>query len=284
MIKQDKIFRKFAISLVWFWLVVFSLFPTFLLLVTSLLVPGDSELVRLQLTIDHYLQLLNPDYLRVFLRSLVLASACTFGCLLIAYPFSYGISRMQEGYKGLLLLFVMIPFWTSSLIRSYAIVAILKRHGILNTVLIKLGVIEQPLQIMYTNAATLVGLIYTLLPLMILPLYATMEKLDSRLIDAARDLGAKKMQVFLKVLLPLTLPGILAGCTLVFLPAMTLFYIPDFLGGAKTILVGNIIQNQFLAARNWPMGAAISIALTGLIGLALFVYWRYYQKIEDTLA
>jgi spermidine/putrescine transport system permease protein len=202
------------------------------------------------------------------------------GCLLLAYPFSYLVARLPNQFKGVLLLLVIIPFWTSSLIRSYAIVALLKTHGILNTVLISLGIINQPLQLMYTNTATLIGLIYNLLPLMILPLYASIEKLDMRLIDAARDLGARNYQILFKVILPLTLPGILAGCILVFLPAMTIFYIPDLLGGAKTILIGNIIQNQFLAARDWPMGATVSVALTLLMAAVLFIYHRYYQAEE----
>ncbi len=279
--KKDKVFSTFSTSVIWFWLAVFALIPSFLLFVTSLLMQGDNELVRLQLTLDNYFRLFNANYLRVFLRSFALAGTCMLGCLLLAYPFSYIVARMPKRYKGLLLLLVIIPFWTSSLIRSYAIVAILKTHGILNSLLLTCGMIEKPLQLMYTNTATMIGLIYTLLPLMILPLYASIEKLDLRLIDAARDLGAKKYQVFYKVLLPLTMPGILAGCMLVFLPAMTLFYIPDLLGGAKTILIGNLIQNQFLAARDWPMGATISVALTLLMGLVLFIYWLCYQRSKE---
>jgi spermidine/putrescine transport system permease protein len=136
---------------------------------------------------------------------------------------------------------------------------------------------------MYTNTATLIGLIYTLLPLMILPLYASIEKLDVRIIDAAKDLGAKRHQVFLKIIVPLTSPGIFAGCVLVFLPAMTMFYIPDLLGGAKTILIGNIIQNQFLAARDWPMGAAISVALTLFMGMVLLIYWKRHPHQQELL-
>jgi spermidine/putrescine transport system permease protein len=275
---QDKTFRGFSIGVTWFWLGVFALIPTFLLFTTSLLTQGDNELVRLQLTLDNYLRLLDLNFLRVFLRSFILASISTFGCLIIAYPFGYLIARLPAQLKGILLVLVVIPFWTSSLIRSYAIVAILKTHGLLNTFLLWTGVIDKPLQLLYTNFATLSGLIYTLLPLMILPLYSSIEKLDWRLIDAARDLGAKKYQVFFRVMLPLTMPGVLAGCILVSLPAMTLFYIPDLLGGAKTILFGNLIQNQFLAARDWPMGAAISVVLTLLMSLCMIIYWYRYKK------
>jgi len=279
---KDKIFRNFSIGIIWGWLAVFALIPTFLLFMTSLLLPGDSDLLRLQLTLHNYARLFNQEYLRVFLRSFALAAACTSMCLLLAYPFSYLVARMR-GRKAFWLLLVIIPFWTSSLIRSYAIVAILKTHGILNTALLWLGVINTPLQMMYTNLATVIGLVYTLLPLMILPLYANIEKLDSRLVDAARDLGASKYQVFAKVIIPLTLPGIFAGSLLVFLPAMTMFYIPDLLGGAKTILIGNVIQNQFLAARDWPMGATVSVALTMLMAVLLYVYWRYYPNKQELL-
>jgi len=275
---KDEVFRKISIGVIWFWLVFFALIPSFLLFISSFLLPGDSELVRLQFTLEHYGRLLNENYLRVYFRSFLLASTCTLGCLVIAYPFSYFLARLNERCKGILLLLVIIPFWTSSLVRTYAVIALLKMHGVLNSCLMALGLIEEPIAFLYTNTATIIGLIYTLLPLMVLPLYANIEKLDMRLIDAARDLGARKYQIMTKILLPLTVPGIASGCILVFLPAMTLFYIPDLLGGAKTLLLGNIIQNQFLAARDWPMGAAISVSLTLIMGLLLFVYWRYYQS------
>ncbi len=276
-------FRRFSISVTWIWLAVFALIPSFLLFMTSVLTQGDSELVRLQFTLDNYLNLLNANYVRVFFRSFTLAGACTIGCLVLAYPFAYSISCMPDRFKGILLILVMIPFWTSSLIRSYAIVAILKTHGLLNGFLLWTGIIHHPLQLLYTNTATLIGLIYALLPLMILPVYASIDKLDPSLVDAARDLGAKKHQIFFKIFLPLTMPGILAGSVLVFLPAMTLFYIPDLLGGAKTILLGNIIQNQFLAARDWPMGAAISIALTVGMGVVLYLYWKRSQRSPELM-
>ncbi len=276
--KHNTSFRTFSITLVWVWLGIFVLIPSFLLFATSLLVQGDNEFVRLQPTLHHYLRLLDLNYVRVFLRSGLLAGTCTLGCLVLGYPFSYLLARIPGRYKAFLLLLVIIPFWTSSLIRSYAIVMLLKTHGILNSFLMWAGIIKVPVQFLYTQSATLIGLIYTLLPLMILPLYASIEKLDFQLIDAARDLGARKYQIFFKVLLPLTLPGILAGCMLVLLPAMTLFYIPDLLGSAKTVLVGNIIQNQFLGARDWPMGSTISVALTLLMGMVLFVYWRFYYQ------
>lgn len=281
--KRNKLFKNFSIIIIWLWLAIFALIPSFFLFITSILTPEDTELVRLQFSINNYLRLFNAHYLPIFGKSFILAGVCTVSCLILAYPFSYLITRIQEKYKNILLILVIIPFWTSSLIRSYAIVAILKTHGILNKLLLWLGVINTPIQIMYTNTATVIGLIYTLLPLMILPLYASIEKLDLRLIDAAKDLGAKSHQVFLKITIPLTLPGIFAGCILVFLPAMTMFYIPDLLGGAKTILIGNIIQNQFLAARDWPMGATISVALTLLMSILLLIYWKRHPHQQELL-
>jgi spermidine/putrescine transport system permease protein len=272
--KQDNLFRRFSITTIWVWIVIFALIPNFLVLITSLLESGDNELIRLQLSGESYLTLFDTLYFKIFVRSFVLAGACTVCCLLLGYPFAYALARMPEQYKGFLLLLVIIPFWTSSLIRSYAIIAILKTNGLLNKALLWLGLIDQPLHLMYTSTAVMIGLVYSLLPFMILPLYANIEKLDTRLLDAANDLGANKFQAFFRIILPLTLPGIMAGSMLVFLPAMSMFYIPDLLGGAKNLLIGNMIQNQFLAARNWPMGATVSIVLTVFMGLMLLAYWR----------
>ncbi len=272
--KTSRKFQYFSIALIWIWLAVFALVPNILVLMTSLLSQtADIDFVRLQLTFGNYSQLFNSAYLKIFLHSFSLAGSVTLLCLILGYPFAYILSRMKNQYKALLLLLVIIPFWTSSLIRTYAIVILLKAKGVFNHFLLFLGLIDKPLQLLYTNTAVLTALVYTLLPFMILPLYATIEKLDMRLLDAARDLGASKLRMFFQIILPLTWSGIIAGSMLVFLPAMTLFYIPDLLGGAKSMLVGNLIENQFLAAQNWPLGAAVSISLTLLMALLLFIYW-----------
>lgn len=271
---KDNTFRNFSISSVWIWLAIFALVPNLLVFITSMMQQGDNELVRLQLTLDNYIQLLDPIYFKIFVRSLYVAGLCTLICLIFGYPFAYILARSKSQYKNFLLFLVIIPFWTSSLIRTYAIIAIIKTHGILNSVLLHLGIIHQPLHLLYSNTAATIGLVYNLLPFMILPLYANIEKLDMSLVDAARDLGANKFRVFMKVILPLTLPGIIAGSMLVLLPAMSMFYITDLLGGAKTMLIGNLIENQFLAARNWPLGSAVSVFLIVLMGLMLLVYWR----------
>jgi spermidine/putrescine transport system permease protein len=278
---SDISFKRSSIIAIWFWLILFALLPNVLVFLTSLLQQGDNELVRLQLTLDNYAELFASAYFKIFWHSISIATTCTIICLIIGYPFAYLIARLESRYKAFLLFLVIIPFWTSSLIRSYAIVAILKTHGILNSVLLWLGILQQPLHLLYSSTAVTIGLVYSLLPFMILPLYANIEKLDGRLIDAARDLGANKSRVFIKIILPLTLPGIIAGSMLVFLPAMSLFFIPDLLGGAKTMLIGNLIQNQFMSARNWPLGSAVSIILILLMGLMLLIYWWNSRNSKD---
>jgi spermidine/putrescine transport system permease protein len=267
-------FQYFSIGLIWVWLGIFACIPILLVLATSLLSNSvDTNFIQLHLTFQNYIALIDTVYLKIFLHSFSLSGVVTLLCLLLGYPFAYILARLEEKYRAILLLLVIIPFWTSSLIRTYAIVILLKAKGILNAFLIHIGIIQLPLQLLYTNTAVLIGLVYTLLPFMILPLYANIEKLDTELLDAARDLGASRIRMFFKIILPLTWPGILAGCMLVFLPAMSMFYIPDLLGGAKSMLVGNLIVDQFLAAHNWPSGAAVSIMLTLLMGLLLGIYW-----------
>lgn len=272
--KTDRFFKAGTISIVWLWLSLFALLPTLLVLVTSFLKNDPIHLFRWQFSLQNYKDLLNPIYLKVFLHSLWIAGLCSLICLLLSYPFAYLLARLNSKYKSLLLFLVIIPFWTSSLIRTYAIISILKAKGLINTVLLALGIIHQPLTILYTSTAVIIGLVYSLLPFMILPLYANIEKLDTQFIDAARDLGANTLTTFTRVILPLTLPGIMGGIILVFLPAMSMFYIPDILGGAKSLLVGNLIQNEFLSANNWPLGSAVSMVLTIAMGVLLLLYRR----------
>lgn len=268
--KVNQPFRLFSLSTIWIWMLLFSLLPFCLVIIASFLSHDENNLVQLPATLTNYYLLNNSIYIRIFEKSFLIAGICTLCCLILGYPFAYIIARIKSRWKNILLLLVIIPFWTSSLIRSYALIAILKAKGILNSLLIAAGLIHHPLPILYTNSAVMIGLVYNLLPFMILPIMTNVERLDERLIDAARDLGANRFTIFRKIIIPLTLPGIIAGSTLVFLPAMTLFYIPDILGGAKSILLGNLIQNQFLIAQDWPMGSTFSAVLTlMLIGLIL---------------
>jgi spermidine/putrescine transport system permease protein len=272
--RDDLWYRRVSLASIWFWLALFALIPNLMVLAASVLQRGDTEFVRFAATLDNYRRLVDPLYLQVFWNSFYLAAMSTLFCLALGYPFAYLLARVPTRVSRLLLLLVIIPFWTSSLIRTYAMIIILKTHGVINSVLLWTGFIQQPLELLHNDLAIFIGLVYTLLPFMVLPLYASIEKLDFRLVEAARDLGAGYLRTFARIILPLTLPGIIAGCMLVFLPALGMFYIPDLLGGARTLLVGNLIRNQFLSARDWPFGAAVSVVLTAVMALLLMVYYR----------
>lgn len=276
--RDKSLFRRGAIGIVSLWLVSLALAPNLLVLGASFLRRGTVDYFDFTFTLDNYSRLFDPTVAAVFADSIVLALGTTLICLALGYPFAYIMARVDKRYRGVLLLLVIIPFWTNSLIRTYALITIISANGLLNSLLLWLGLIENPLQIMYTRTAVFIGLTYTLLPFMILPLYASIEKLDTRLLEASRDLGANALQTFTRVSLPLTVPGILAGCMLVFLPALGLFYIPDILGGAKDLILGNYIKDQFLSARDWPFGSAISVMLTAIMALLLLLYWRDAEK------
>lgn len=269
---RDNSFRHYSLSVIWFWLMIFAVLPFLLVLGVSFMSHGEGELFSQPFTLDGYRYLFNKTYLLIFEKSFLVAGLSTIMCLLIGYPFAYLIARTDERYKHFLLLLVIIPFWTSTLIRSYAVIAMVKAKGVLNSILLALGIIDHPLSILFTNYAVIIGLVYNLLPFMILPIMTNVERLDDKLVDAARDLGANRFTTFRKIIIPLTMPGIVAGSILVFLPAMTLFYITDILGGAKSILLGNLIQNQFLIAQNWPVGSALSIVLTLILASLIMVY------------
>jgi len=272
---NKKIFRSFSIGLVVCWMIAFAVIPNILVLTASFLSRTDSQFLTMPLTFDGYDQLFTPLIAGIVMRSLGLACMVTVTCLLLGYPFAWILARAPKKHRHLLIVMLIIPFWTNSLIRTYALIAILNTSGLLNKALMTMGLIETPLRILYTKSAVLIGLTYTLLPFMVLPLYAAIEKLDPRLREAARDLGASKLASLLKIELPLTQSGIIAGSMLVFLPALGMFYVPDILGGAKSVLIGNFIRDQFMIARNWPFGSAASIFLTLIMIVMLSLYaWR----------
>lgn len=225
-------------------------------------------------TLDNYTRLLDPLYFEVLLHSLNMALIATLACLVLGYPFAWFLAKLPHKVRPLLLFLLIVPFWTNSLIRIYGLKIFLSTKGYLNEFLLWLGVIDTPIRIMFTPSAVIIGLVYILLPFMVMPLYSSIEKLDKPLLEAARDLGASKLQTFIRIIIPLTMPGIIAGCLLVMLPAMGLFYVSDLMGGAKNLLIGNVIKVQFLNIRDWPFGAATSITLTIVMGLMLLVYWR----------
>ena len=262
------------ISLIVGWLVLFVLIPNLMIIITSFLTRDEANLIELTFTFDNYLRLLDPLYAKVMLHSFYMAIVATILCLIIGYPFAYIVAKMPEKWRPIMLFLVIVPFWTNSLIRTYGLKIVLGTQGILNKALLDIGLIDAPLRIMYTETAVMIGLVYILLPFMILPLYSAIEKLDDTYIEAARDLGANKFQTLTKVILPLTMPGIIGGCLLVLLPALGMFYISDLLGGAKNLLIGNVIKSQVLNARDWPFGAATSIALTIAMAFMLYAYYR----------
>ncbi len=278
------LFRRTAMGLPLAWLTLFVLAPTLLVAAVSLLARSEAAFVQPALSLEGYRTILSPVFARVLARSLVLAGGATALCLLAGYPFAYFLARRAGRAKNLLLLLIVIPFWTNSLIRTYATVFILKANGLFSHILMALGLTNEPLSLMYTDAAVFVGLVYTLLPFMILPIYASVEKLDERLLEASRDLGAGPFSAFVHVALPLTMPGVVAGSLMVFLPALGMFYIPDLLGGGKHLILGNYIKNQFLVARNWPAGAAASVVLTLALIATLLVYRRSIQAFRKGVA
>lgn len=262
------------IALIVGWLGLFVLIPNLMIIGTSFLTRDEANLIEMTFTLNNYARLLDPLYVKVLLHSFYMAIVATIICLFVGYPFAYIIAKMPHKWRPFMLFLVIVPFWTNSLIRTYGLKIVLGTQGILNKGLISLGVIDTPLRIMFTETAVMIGLVYILLPFMILPLYSSIEKLDGTYIEAARDLGANKFQTLVKVILPLTMPGIIGGCLLVLLPALGMFYISDLLGGAKNLLIGNVIKNQVLNARDWPFGAATSIALTIAMAVMLYAYYR----------
>ncbi|WP_373820079.1 spermidine/putrescine ABC transporter permease PotB [Glaesserella sp.] len=267
-------FQNITVAVIFGWLIFFVLIPNLLVLGTSFLTKDSSNLIELTFSFDSYSRLIDPLYSQVLWNSLYMAGIATVICLIVGYPFAFMIAKLPEKYRPFLLFLVVLPFWTNSLIRIYGMKIFLGVKGVLNSSLLYLGIIDEPIRILNTEIAVIIGLVYILLPFMILPLYSSIEKIDGRLLEAAKDLGANAFQRFVKIIIPLTMPGIVAGCLLVLLPAMGMFYVADLLGGAKVLLVGNIIKSEFLVTRNWPFGSAISIALTILMALMIYVYYR----------
>jgi spermidine/putrescine transport system permease protein len=267
-------FRFWAIGLATIWLTLFVFMPNLLVAVTSLLTRDSVATVSLPINFDNYARTLDLLYLQVLWDSLRMSLMAMFVCLIIGYPFAMCIAQLPGRWQAIVLFLVILPFWTNSLVRTYALQFILGNQGVINKLLLGIGLIEQPLQMLYTEFAVVLGLSYILLPFMVLPLFSALEKVDVRLLHAARDLGAGPLRRFWVITLPLTSPGIVAGCLMVLLPAMGMFYISDLLGGAKNLLLGNVIKTQFLHTRDWPFGSALSILLIVLLGFMLWLYFR----------
>jgi len=248
--------------------------PLLLVLAVSFASRGTYGGIEWVGTLTNYTSIADLLYLRIFWRSLWLAVVTTVICLVMGFPMAYAIARAPKRWQGVLLLLVIIPFWTNFLVRTYAWMFILRTEGLLNTTLMSLGVIHEPLSILFTDWAVLIGLVYGYLPFMVLPLYAALERLDPSLIEAAWDLYAKPVQVFTRVVLPLSRPGVIAGCVLVFIPSLGAYVTPDLLGGARTMMIGNLIQHQYLVVRDWPFGSALSFVLMAGVLAAVLYYLR----------
>jgi spermidine/putrescine transport system permease protein len=284
MISKKLNLQNAIITLIVGWLTLFVLVPNLMIIGTSFLTRDEANLIELTFTFDNYLRLLDPLYAKVLMHSFYMAIIATLLCLVIGYPFAYIVAKMPEKWRPFMLFLVIVPFWTNSLIRTYGLKIVLGTQGILNKSLMAMEIIDKPMRLMYTETAVMIGLVYILLPFMILPLYSAIEKLDNTYIEAAKDLGANKFQTITRVILPLTMPGIIGGCLLVLLPALGMFYISDLLGGAKNLLIGNVIKSQVLNARDWPFGAATSIALTFAMAVMLYAYYRAGKLLNKKVA
>lgn len=257
-----------------FYLLVFFAFAVGIIAVISFLKRGPYGGIRWVFVLENYQRALDPLYVQIILMSLWIALVTTGLCLLIGYPVAYAMARAPARWRNTLLILIMIPFWTNFLVRTLALMFVLRSDGPINGLLMALGLIQEPLSLLFTQNAVILGLVYGELPFMILPLYATLERFDFSLVEAAHDLGANEWQAFRRVIWPLTLPGVLAGSTLVFIPSVGAFITPDLLGGAKTMMIGNVIQYQFLTVRHWPFGSALSLILMAMVLVATMIYLR----------
>ena len=262
------------------WLSIFFVIPLLIVVAVSFAGRTPYGQVIFSFTFANYLRFLEPLYLKIFADTLGVAVVTTIATILMGYPLAYTIAQLPKKWQQPGLILVMIPFWINFLIRSYAWVIILRSQGVVNTLLLKLGLIDQPLQMLYNDIAVMLGMVYALLPFMVLPIYVSIEQLDTRLLEAASDLGAKPLTAFRKITLPLTMPGIAAGTILVFISSLGMFVVPDVMGGAKSALIGNLIQNQFLSARDWPFGSALSIVLALLSLILIILYYKALQTQE----
>lgn len=256
------------------WLVIFFIAPVIIVILISVMTRGSGGNPELPLTLEHYNRTFGV-FSSVLHRSLWIAFLTTMVCLLMGYPLALFIRTRQSRFaKRFALFLIILPFWTNFLVRTYAWRMLLGREGLINNLLLGIGIIPEPIQLLNTEFAVLLGLVYGFLPFMVLPIYASVERFDFRYVEAAHDLGANYWHTFWRVMLPMTLPGVLAGCVLVFIPAIGSFVTPDLLGGTQGLMIGNLIQSQFRGTGNLPLGAAVSVVMLSLVLVPLFVYIR----------
>ncbi|WP_153770762.1 ABC transporter permease subunit [Labrenzia sp. CE80] len=287
------------IAVPFLWLAIFFLAPFFIVFKISLsevtvaippylptfdLAQGWARFVEALsgFSFENYLWLAEDDlYWKSYLSSAQIALVSTFITLVVGYPIAYGMARSPKEWRPTLLMLVILPFWTSFLIRVYAWIGILKNEGLLNQMLLALGVINEPLVIMNTNLAVYIGIVYSYLPFLVLPLYASLEKLDMSLLEAAEDLGCPPWKAFWKITLPLSIPGVVAGCFLVFIPAVGEFVIPDLLGGSNTLMIGKTLWVEFFSNRDWPVSSAVAVILLLILVIPIVLFQNHQQKLAE---
>jgi ABC-type spermidine/putrescine transport system, permease component I len=270
---------------------IFLAGPLIIMLIYSFLAPGLYGGVEWEFYPHNYgrilgfadpaFEIFDPVYVQIFLRSLRIAVATVAITLLVCYPAAFQISRLSDRWKSFALFLITLPFFASLIVRLFIWILILKKTGFANVTLQALGIIDEPLELIYTEGAVILGLVYIFIPFMFLPVYASVEKLDWTLVRASQDLGANGFQTFFRVILPLTLPGVVGGSIIVFIPSLGNFVVPAVLGGAKSLMLGNLIEQQFLAARNWPFGAALAMLVMTVVLFLLFIYVRHETRRGD---
>ena len=270
--KKHKSFLAYPYVL---WSALFIVIPLILVFFFSFTVEVDNKMV---FSLQNYERLINPIYVKVFIRSIILAGGSTIICLLVGYPVAYIISKAHVSKRNTLILLFILPMWMNFLLRTYAWVAILGKNGIINSFLGLFGI--EPIGLLYTNFAILLGMVYNFLPFMVLPIYTSLSKMDNDLINAAKDLGANNFQVFTKVIFPLSMPGVVSGISMVFMPAVTTFAISRLLGGGKFMLLGDLIEQQFTVVGDWNFGSAISIFMMIVILLSMAVMSRFEDESD----
>lgn len=292
--------RWIVTAIPYVWMVVFFLIPFLIVLKISFSAPeiaqppytpvfdvladswADTVDKFHELNLDNYARLFSDSiYVDSYLSSLMMAGFATFMMLFIAYPIAYGMARAPKSLRPTLVMLVILPFWTSFLIRIYSWIAILSEEGLLNTTLVTLGIIDEPLQILSTNTAVYIGILYCYLPFMVLPLYSALEKMDDSLIEAAKDLGCTQFGAFWRVTFPLSIPGVIAGCFLVFIPAVGEFVIPDLLGGSETLMIGKTMWEEFFNNRDWPAASAVAIALLIVLMIPIVIFQNMQAKEQE---
>ena len=279
--KNNKLFKYvFIIPVIIYATLLIALPIIYIFLLSFFKSDSYGGIIR-EFTLYNYFDLFNFVYIKIFLKSLLIAITTTLICILISYPFVLAVTHKSKKVQKILMTLVMIPFLTNSLIRMYGWIVLLRKSGVINSVLLSFGIIDEPLSLMYNNLGIIIGMVYTLLPFMILPLYSSVSTIDKSLLEASSDLGASKWQTFKKIIFPSSFSGLFNGALMVFTPSLGYFFIVDVLGGGKIMILGNLIKNQFLTARNWPFGAAISVFLIVITTILILIYRKLGGKMDE---